>query len=40
LLKDGKYGYIDRTGKEITQFKYAKAKDFNEGLALVMFDSK
>ena len=30
-----KYGYIDKTGKEIIPFKYESALDFSEGLAAV-----
>jgi hypothetical protein len=30
-----KYGYIDRTGKEVIPFEYDVASPFHDGLALV-----
>lgn len=35
VLKNGKYGYIDRDGREIIPCRYRKAEDFHQGLALV-----
>lgn len=37
---NGKYGFIDKTGKEIIPTKYDWAGDFNEGLARVALDDK
>ena len=37
---DGKYGYIDKEGKEVVSPKYEEARDFSEGLALVGADGK
>ena len=35
-----KYGFIDKTGKEVIPFKYQHAKDFSEGLARVQLNNK
>ena len=42
LVRDdnGKYGFIDKTGKEITPCIYYSAGDFSEGLASVSEDGK
>ena len=41
VCRDNLYGYIDiTTGKEVITPKYAKAGNFNNGLAYVKFDSK
>ena len=32
------WGYIDKTGKQILDFKYREANNFSEGLALVSID--
>ena len=37
---DGKYGFIDRSGREITPVKYDDASRFSEGLAVVELDGK
>ena len=37
---NGKWGYIDKTGKEITPFKYDDTWHFNEGLAVVELNGK
>jgi hypothetical protein len=36
----GKYGYIDRTGKEVITCEYDNAQEFSEGLAPVQKDGK
>ena len=36
----GKYGFIDKTGKEIIPIKYDNAEFFSEGLALVKLNNK
>lgn len=36
---EGKYGYIDKNGKEIVKPKYLYASWFNEGLALIITDT-
>ena len=38
--KDGKFGYIDRTGKIIIPLQFDGANEFHEGLALVTADGK
>ena len=38
--KDNKYGYIDKTGKEIVKPKYDDAYEFSEDLARVQKDDK
>lgn len=40
VKKDGKYGYIDKTGKVVVPFIYDDVCDFCEGLAMVMKDGK
>ncbi len=40
VKKDGKYGYIDKTGKEVIPCIYEGAGDFSEGLAAVKQDDK
>jgi uncharacterized membrane protein YhaH (DUF805 family) len=40
VLLDGKYGYIDKTGKEVIPLKYDNAWDFSDGLAAVELDGK
>ena len=37
---NGKYGFIDKTGKEIIPLKYDFANCFSEGLALVRLNNK
>ncbi|MBQ8545178.1 MAG: WG repeat-containing protein [Alistipes sp.] len=37
---NGKYGYIDKTGKEVISLKYEEAGAFEEGLAVVVLDGK
>jgi hypothetical protein len=37
---NGKYGYIDKTGKEVIPCKYDNAENFSEGLAIVMLNDK
>ncbi|WP_308575635.1 WG repeat-containing protein [uncultured Fusobacterium sp.] len=38
--KAGKWGYIDRTRKEVIPFKYDEANDFSEGLAAIEKNGK
>jgi hypothetical protein len=38
--KDHKYGYLDKTGKEIILLAYDEALPFSEGFAAVMIDDK
>lgn len=38
--KDGKSGFIDHTGKVVIPFRFDKAYDFHEGLALVTVQGK
>lgn len=33
---NGKYGYVDKTGKEVIPVQYNDARDFSDGLALVI----
>ncbi len=40
VMKDGKWGYIDKTGKVVIPFEYDSARDFKEGLAHVWKDGK
>ena len=37
---DGKWGYIDKEGKEVVSPKYELSRDFSEGLAMVYADGK
>ena len=37
---NSKYGFIDKTGKEVIPLKYDNAFDFSEGLALVWLNEK
>ena len=37
---DGKYGYIDKTGKEIIPPKYDYTQPFNNGVAIALKDGK
>lgn len=37
---DGKYGYIDKIGKEVVKCIYDAARSFREGLAIVVKDGK
>jgi hypothetical protein len=38
--ENGKWGFIDKTGKEIIPCKYDKAKSFSEGLVAVQLNNK
>src|SRR2546430_2996596 len=38
--RDGKEGYIDKTGRPITELKFDKAWDFSEGMAQVRVNGK
>jgi WG containing repeat len=40
FMQNGKFGYIDRTGKIVIPAQYAKAWDFSEGLAAVSMDDE
>lgn len=40
VKKDGKYGFIDRTGKEVIPLIYDDAYGFYDGLAAVEKDGK
>ena len=40
VLKDGLYGYIDKTGEEVIRCQFEDANDFHEGLAAVKKDEK
>lgn len=40
VQKDGKWGYVDRTGAEKIPFLFDKAYPFQEGLAAVVLDGK
>ena len=40
VQKDGKTGFIDRTGKVVIPFQFDSAQSFYEGLALVMLKGK
>jgi WG containing repeat len=40
VQKDGKSGFIDRTGKIVIPITFDSANDFHEGLALVMMNGK
>jgi hypothetical protein len=34
-IKNGKWGYLDRAGNEVIDFKYKRASNFHNGLAIV-----
>lgn len=38
VCKDGKWGYIDREGNEVIEFKYSYARNFYGGLAVVSLE--
>jgi hypothetical protein len=40
VQKDGKWGYIDRTGRVVIAQKFESAERFSEGLAAVVLDGK
>lgn len=40
LNKDGKYGYLDHSGKTIVEFEYEVARPFHDGLAVVRKNGK
>ena len=40
VAKDGKYGFVDKTGKEVVPLIYDSVENFSEGLAQVEKDSK
>ncbi len=40
VKKDGKCGYIDKTGKEVVECKYDDVYSFSEGMAVVKKDGK
>lgn len=40
MKSDGKWGFIDRTGKEFTLLKYDNAEPFSEGMARVNLGGK
>ena len=40
VKRDGKWGLIDETGKEVTKCKYDEICDFNKGFARVRMDNK
>ncbi|GAA4354820.1 WG repeat-containing protein [Hymenobacter saemangeumensis] len=40
VMKDGKYGFIDRSGQVITDFEFDGASDFSEGLARIFVGNK
>ena len=40
VQKNGKLGYIDKTGREVIPCKYDNAYDFCEGLAIVVKSEK
>ena len=37
---NGKWGFIDKTGKEVVPFKYDDAFDFHEGMAKIKLNGK
>jgi hypothetical protein len=39
-MKNGKYGYIDKTGKIVIKPQFDKAYDFSEGLASISLNGK
>lgn len=40
VKQNGKWGYVDKTGKEVIAYKYDNARSFSEGLAAVYLDEK
>jgi hypothetical protein len=38
LSKDNKYGFVDRSGKTLIDFKFTSAQDFKEGLSVISFE--
>lgn len=40
VCRDGKWGFIDTSGREVVPCKYDAVNDFHEGLALVKLDGK
>ena len=40
VCREGKWGYIDKTGREVIPCKYGYARDFSEGLAIVWKSDK
>lgn len=40
VQEDGKYGFVDKTGKEVVPFIYDSVENFSEGLARVEKDGK
>ncbi len=40
VYKNGKWGFIDKTGKEVVPFSYEAAQKFSEGMAAVMKNNK
>jgi len=40
IEKDGKWGYIDNTGRIVIKPQFDEARDFSEGLARVTIDGK
>ena len=40
VIGDARYGYVDKTGKEIIPAKYTKIGDFSEGLAKIELNGK
>ena len=35
IVQDGKYGYIDRTGKAVIEPQFDRAEGFEDGMALI-----
>jgi len=40
VRKDGKFGFINESGRVVIDFDYDWARDFSEGLAGVRYDEK
>jgi len=40
VMKNDKWGYIDKTGKQVIQLKYDYAEDFKNGKAKVKLDGE